>query len=352
LQHQLYESLVSSVEVHGSTLNTTSDGSSLDSLSAGTTASVDYSKRLGNWGHLYLDNSSSYNLTHQQTSGSQLLIANEAYTVPSSGLVRLTQPRELFITSVTDANNIPLQLGLDYTVSQATDPWQLRIFSTGPSHIQPGSVILVTYTVQPNPTGSYSVFANQSQIRLSFWHEMAAVYVRYNFTDNQADSPGFLLQNDELFQAGAEFNWRRWKFNADYIDDHSTLYDYRSYNLAESYSLDAFDHSSFSIDLNQQWTVNYVNTGTGTRQSQNMTFYNFMFHYQWHPIASLSWTAEIGYRQQRGFGLDQDLFAARSYLNWMAGKLQIHLGYEHGFQDIKGETQERDFVFLKARRIF
>ena len=352
IEHKLYESLTSGLEVHGSTLSSSSRDSSLDSLSAGTTASVDYSKRLGTWGRLFIGNSTSFNLTDQQTTGAELLIANEKYTVPNSGLVLLTRPREISIISVTDTNNTPLQLSQDYAVLDATDPWQIQIFSTGPSHINAGATIFITYTVRVNPSGSYSVFANQFQIRLSLWEDMAAVYARYSFTDNRASSPEFLLQNDELFQAGLEFNWHRFKLSADYVNDHSTLFDYISYNLAEGYAVNLSPRSSLGLDLNQQWSVNTFASGTSAEQTQKLTFYNYMLHYEWHPTASLNWNVEVGYRQQRGPGLDQDLFAARTYLNWMLGKLQVHLGYEHGYQNIRGETTDRDFVFLRVKRTF
>ncbi len=352
LQHQLYESLGTGVEVHGSTLNSRADASSLDSFSVGSTVSADYTKRIGSWGRLTINNSSSYNYNEQDTRGAEVVVANESYTVPLNGLVRLTQPRQISIASVTDASGNPLQAGLDYNVIRATDPWQIQIITTGPSHIQSGSIILVTYTIQSNPSGHYSVEANQAYVRLSLWGDLTAVYVRYNVAGSQASSSDFLIQDEELLETGIEFNWHNLRLNADYINDHTTLFDYVSYNLVESYSITLFSDSHLGIDLNQQWADNSFGTGTATNVTEHMTFYSYMLHYDWRPIPSLTWNVEVGYRQQRGLGLDQDLFAARTYLNWYFGKLQAHFGYEHGFQDIQGESRDRDFLFLKARRSF
>ena len=42
----------------------------------------------------------------------------------------LKQPRDISITSVTDSTGaITLVSGLDYTVNQATDPWQIQILN-------------------------------------------------------------------------------------------------------------------------------------------------------------------------------------------------------------------------------
>jgi hypothetical protein len=351
ISHRLYDSLTSGLELHGSTLNSSSGSERLDAISGGPGASIDYSKRLGDWGRLSFGNNVSYTVTDQQSSGSEVPISNESHTVPANGLVRLNQPRAIAVESVTDANHNPLLLGLDYNILKTTDPWQIEILSFGPNHIQPGAIILVTYTVQSNPSGAYSVFANQSQISLRFWREMANVFLRYYFNDNQASSPEFLLQNDEELQVGAEFNWRGLALHGDYTDHHSTLYDFHGYNLSENYSMNFFSHSTLGIDLLQQW-LDFSSTGTSDNQTQHLTFYSFMLHYQWQPATRLNFSAEAGYRRQRGFGFDQDLFAARAYMNWVLGKLELHLGYEHENQELTRERKDRDFAFLRMKRSF
>ena len=357
IQHQLYSSLSSSLEVHGSTLNSSSGGSTLDSTAGGTSGSLNYSKRLAAWAQLSLGDSASYNLTDQQTSGAEQVIANESYTVPVTGLVPLKQPREISITSVTDSTGtITLVPGLDYTVNQTRDPWQIQILNSATiiaNHILSGSAtILVTYTIQSNPSGSYSTFNNESHVRLDFWGGLAGIYAQYNFTDNHASSPGFVLQNDEEFQAGADFNWRSLSLNANYTRDYSTFYDNYSYNLSESYGINAFSHSTLGIALNQNWSIYSFNDESSASRQQKTTFYNYMLHYEWRPTSRLNWNTEAGLQQQRGSGVDQDLFAARTYLNWAVAKLEVHLGYEHQAQDFNGQIQKRDYVFFRVRRNF
>jgi hypothetical protein len=118
--------------------------------------------------------------------------------------------------------------------------------------------------------------------------------------------------------------------------------------------MNVLSHSTLGLNLNQQWNVNSSASvdGEPPLPEQHMTFYNFLLHYEWRPVPRLTWTTEAGYQRQEGFGLDQNLFAARSYLNWMMGKLEFHLGYQHENQDLQHESRERDFVFLRARRTF
>jgi hypothetical protein len=113
-------------------------------------------------------------------------------------------------------------------------------------------------------------------------------------------------------------------------------------------------HSSLGVDLNQQWNINSSPSvdGQPAALNQHMDFYNFMLRYEWRPLPRLTWSSQIGYQRQQGFGLDQNLFAVRTYLNWMMGKLEFHLGYQHENQELTHETRSRDFVFLRARRSF
>lgn len=354
IHHQLFESLATTVQIQGSQFSSSAPGSSYDYQSAGTTASADYTKCLGSWGHLYLDNSTSYNFTQQQTTGSQLQINNESHVVPTNCIVSLKEPRELAVLSVTASNSIPLQAGLDYTLIQNTDPWQIKINQTLGSKIQPGTTILVTYTVQANPSGNYSTFANQAQIRVTFFHDSLGVFARYTFSDNSASSTNLLVADDELFEAGADFTWHNLSLSGNYTDENSTFYRNRSYNLLEDYTMALSPRSSFGVDLTQQWNTT-SSSGVGglpALPQENSQFYNFMAHYEWHPAFRFNWNTEVGYQKATGFGLDQNLFAARTYVNWMVGNLQFNLGYEHENQQLPRETRAQDFVFLRARRDF
>jgi len=264
----------------------------------------------------------------------------------------LNQPRQIAVNTVTFTNGVPLIEGSDYSVVTTTDPWQIQIISFGPNHVQHGSVVLITYTVESNPSGNYSTWANNAQINFRFWQERINLFGRYGFADNQASSPEFLLEDYTEWEGGAEFNWQGVALRADYLAHRGTLYSSRGYNLSEGYVRNVSGSSTLGINLDQQWITYSSCTATTPSEPQHLTYYDFMGHFDWHPLTRVNWSLEAGYRQQRGLGFDQDLFAVRTYINWAMGKLEVRLGYEHEARDLTSEKQLRDFGFLRVRRNF
>ena len=350
LQHQLYESLSSSLDVHGASSSSDYNGSTSDLLSAGMDASVNYSKRLGSWGHLMLGNSAIFEQTDQQSVGTISHVYNES-VIMTNQPVRLSQSRVIAasVTVVDSATHLPLLVNVNYTLTQIGEVWEIQ--SVGPLDPFYGKTALVSYDFQPNPSGSYSTFSDTMQARLELWRGLADIHARYSLTDNKADSPGFVFENTEQFQAGADFNWKHLRLAADYTDSRSSLYSYYSYSTAETYSTPATTHSTLGINLRQQWSY-YPSSGSAANPNNEVTYFDYMLRYEWSPDSMLNWNAETGLQQQRGNGQDQDLFAARTYLNWMVGKLNVHLGYEYENQRYPAEMRERHFVFLRVRRNF
>jgi hypothetical protein len=353
LQHQLYESLQSSADIHGSHQNSTFQGAKLDLSSVGTDVGLNYTKRLGTWGRLFIGNSATFDFTDQESSGTSVFIANEPHTLVSGVPARLDQPRVITIVSVTTTpanGNIPLTENLDYTVDRSTDPWQIQIVPTSLIIVSPAQV-LVNYTVEPNPSGSYTTFSDQPQIRLDLWDGMVGIYARYNYTENHANDPGFVLEDIREVQVGADFSRRGWRFNANYTDRKSSFFDYYAYSLSEGYSGRLTAESSLGVDLHQRWSF-YPNNNGSTNVAEEVDFYDFMIRYDWHPLHNLEWAAEGGYQIQRGQGLNQDLFVARTYVKWLVGKLDIHLGYEYQNQQYTAQKRDRNFVFVRMTRSF
>jgi len=353
VHHQLYQSLASSLEVQGSTLNSSSGDSTLDSYSLQTTGTADYTKRLGNWGRLSIGESLSYTATDQEASGSQTTIDNESHVVPSTGVVMLDQPNALEVVTVFYGTT-PLIPGVsgDYTVNQTSNPWQILINFGGPSHVPPGATILVTYNIQSNPTGTYSTLANQSKVTVSFFNDMADVYVGYNLTQNQASSPDFLLQNLNQFQTGADFHWRGLSLSGNYTDTKSTLYDSTAYNLGENYTLATFLRTRVGVNFSQEWDRYTYTTALPGNENQYSTYYNFMVFCEWHPTVHLSWDTEAGLQRAMGSQVNQNLFAVRTYLNWTVGKLEVHLGYEYENNRYTSQLMNSNYAFFRIRRYF
>jgi hypothetical protein len=73
---------------------------------------------------------------------------------------------------------------------------------------------------------------------------------------------------------------------------------------------------------------------------------------RWALTRALSWLNEGGVRFQRGEGFDQDLFTARTALDYRYGQLSVQLGYDYQDENFLGELRRRHFAFLRAKRSF
>jgi hypothetical protein len=350
LQHQLYESLTSSIDVHGASVDTSSSSSSVNTYSAGTTGTLGYNKRLSNWGHLSITDTTGYNLTWQDVSGTEQLIANESHIVPPNGIIFLDHPNELAWVSLTGPNGTPVYIeGQDYTLDTTANPWQVRIINTGPSNILPGQTVNANYYIQPGPTGSYGTFNDYVEVRLDFWQNLAGLFFRYSTSENQTSTAGLVLNNINQIQTGGDFNWHKLHLAATYTDRNSTYNSYKSFTTSEGYTLLAGAHNTASINFNQQWSTY---PGNGTNPSQQAEFYSWTGRDDWRPVSCFSWSFEGGYEQQHGDGFDNNFIVARSYINWTIGRLDVKLGYEFQDQEYTAETRQRNFAYLRVRRSF
>jgi hypothetical protein len=353
VQHQLYESLSSALDVHGIDSRSSSAGSELDVDTVGTTSTESYSKLLGTWGHLTIGNAANYEITQQHTVGTLAYIAREAHTVTAANsFFRLKVPRVTSIVNITgDLSHgfQPLIEGVDYIVDSTVDPWQITIQFTsltiqGLQNSSGVVKLLVSYDVVPNPTGCFSSLADQFQVRLDLFNQLVGVYSRINYIENWTHMPGLVLENLSEFQAGADFSWRGLHLNGNYTDRVSSFYSYRSFDTSEGYSFRLPDNAGMGIDLHQQWSTYSPN--------QRTTYDDILAHFDWQPAAHLNWKIEGGIQRQRGGGVDQDLAVARTHLEWAAGKIRANLGYEYQDRDLSGQTLGSHFIYLRLRRNF
>lgn len=353
VEHQLYESLTSAIDVHGIDSRSSSAGSELDVDTVGTTSTETYSKLLGTWGRLTIGNAANYETTELYSTGTQLFVARESHTATAANsFFRLKVPRDTSIVSVTgDLSHgfQPLVEGVDYIVDSTVDPWQITIQFTSLTvqglETANGSVkVLVSYNVIPNPSGNYSSLADQFQVRLDLFQQLLSFYSRLNFIQNWTCTPGLVLENLSEFQAGAEFSWRGLYLNGNYTDRNSSFYSYRSFDTSEGYSFRLPDNAGMGIDLHQQWSTYSPN--------QKIDYYDFLAHFDWQPAPQLNWKVEGGIQHQTGGGADQDLGVARTYLEWTAGKIRANLGYEYQDRDLSGQFLKSHFIYLRLRRNF
>jgi hypothetical protein len=352
INHQLYESLGSHLDLHGLKSDNHSTGAAFGSSTYGLTGSVGYTKRLGAWGSLSVNNSATFDRSAQSSTGDVLVIPSESYAIPAAGpmIIRLKSPRVVSITSVTK-NNVPLDAD-EWRVLAGSDPWQIEFTGGGVHAVTNGDTIVITYIVQPNPTGRYTTTNYTTGVMLRCWHDQLGVRLNYQNTTNHTAAAGLVLQDLRQYQVGADAGWHGLKADASYTHERSTLYAFQSRALSESYSVPVSPSSTVGVTLNQQW-INYpAGSGSSTQQAQDFSYYNYLLHYDWHPGGGLSLNAEGGLQRQRGSLVDQNLLAARVHLTWIRGKLEVHCGFEHENLEYVNDTYARNFIFVRMRRNF
>jgi len=352
LNHQLYESLGSHLDVHGLEADSRSSGATLDSTTYGVTGTFTYTKRLGQWGSLSANTSESFDLTDQRSAGGELVIPSESYTIPAAGpmIIRLRSPRVVSITSITK-NNVPLDPD-EWRALVGSDPWQVQFLGGGAHAVTSGDTVVITYIVQPNPTGTYTTTNFVGGFMVRFWHDQLGVRLNYQSTTNHTSTSGFVLQDLTQYQVGTDANWHGLRGDASYTHVRSTLYSFQNRSLSESYSVPFSSSSTLGLTFNQQW-INYpAGSGDSAQRAEDLSYYNYLLHYDWHPGGGLSVHVEGGLQQQRGTLEDQNLLAARVHLAWVRGKLEVHCGFDHENLEYVNDVYGRNFVFLRMRRNF
>jgi hypothetical protein len=352
LNHQLYESLNSHLDLHGADSTNDSAGANLRSSTCGIAVSVNYNKRLGAWGRLTFGNSVAYDLSSQESSGDELVVPDESYTIPAVGpmIIRLKTPSDVSITSIT-RNNSPLDPS-EWIAIRTSDPWQIQFVSGGVHALTGGDAVVITYVVKPNPTGHYSTRSYMADIALRFWHEQAGVRASYMTTGSHSSSQQFVLQSITQYQLGADVGYGAFHADGSYNHLQSNLYSYQIRSLSESYSRPLSEASTLGVNFYQQWNDFPAGSGSSAQEAQQLEFYSYMARYEWRPRTEFNLSAEAGLQQQRGSAQDQNLFAVRVYFNWQFSKLEAHLGYEHENREYVADTSGRNYFFLRMRRNF
>jgi len=346
LSHQLYESLVSSVDLHGNTLDATSPGASSSITRYGLGLSEAYTKNLGGKSRLSLGYSGRFDQEQDENTGAILQVIDEPHTLTDGIVTYLNQP-EVVIPSVevTDSSGRTVyRLLLDYQLIPNGALVEIR--RVPGSTIPNGGSILADYTVAVRPSDSFTTIGNQVSFRLDLFDNLVGLYARWNVVNNHGGET-LVLQNINDRIVGTDFTWRWLRAGAEYEDYESNLAPYTAARLFQSLSFDLGreDNSTLSFNFNQAWTT-YEDSAT------KQASYDFICRFRTRFTRYLSWTAEGGVHLNRGPGFDQTLWVARTGLEYSRGQLAVTLAYDHLYQDYLGELRQGNFLSLRAKRTF
>jgi hypothetical protein len=342
LSHQLYESLTSKLLFQGSRQSSHSTDSSLASKRSGVGLEENYSKRLGSWGRLSVVGNINFAQERRESSGQNILVADESHSLTDGLPIFLRQPNVLSVYSVTDVRGRLYQKELDYVLVQQGIQTEIRRVPGG--LIANGSTVLISYAAATPPSGGFHTLARMLQVRLELFDQQFAVYGRLNFIENTGAR--FLVLQDVTDRViGTELKWQWLQLGAEQEVFESNLSSFRSQRLSESFSFDWSTRTKLSLDLSQAWIRFYDSNRTRYNQS-------VIARCRTQLLPFLAYSIEGGVRRETGRDFNQQLATLRSTLDFDYGLLVVNVGYEFEKESYLTDRHQKHFLFMHAKRRF
>lgn len=350
LQHQLYESLLSTLTLRAS------DNEFGDNINDGFYRrygggiSFGYTKRLTDTTRLRINNSTFVDHVDQMNQGT---VVNERHALLPNGEEGAPYPYSFFLNLpgvilativITDQQRVQIfQLGSDYEIIPDGNRALVRWIVLPGRPIPPA--VLASYQSEPTPPGNYEIFSEYFQARLEFWKNLWGVYGRVNLSRNNAEE---ILRVYELtsYVLGSDVTWRWLNAGAEYEIYDSTGSSYRAARLFESLRFTLDEVSALNVDF-LQTLINYQDPN---RQEQD---YRFIARYRRALSHRLAFDVDAGVQVRRGEGVDQLNATLRPHLKYVVGKTTIDTGYDYEFLNfLDNERRQKHMLYVRLKRMF
>ena len=359
VRHQLYESLNSSLEGHGSyEQDDTAGGGPSTFDNYGVTLSESYTKRLQSWGRLSIGTGATVDHLDQHSPSGVQTIFGEAHVIylpgsPGYQPVYLSQPQVVASSVAVNVGSDTLVPNTDFTLATSGELTEVRLVVPASAHVQSllqtndSLSVAVTYQCDVLNHASYETVNLAAQVRLDLFGCLG-VYGRLNDLNNDAPA-GVLAQTLRDLTGGVDFKRKWFRAGAEYENYDSSYTQYRSLRLFQDFEFTLSDASSLGFDFNQSL---YTYVGGGGDQTQ----YQFKSHYNARLPLNFTWYLEGGafVQDYAGYHLLQGM--ARTGFGWVCGKLSLRMGYEYNTQattsGVWREDREKHRFFTYLRRTF
>lgn len=352
LQHQLYDSLTSTLMLRGSDFDSSDPTTSTSTLRYGGGLSEVYNKRLSDTSRLRLSNSILIDHTDQHVdSENAISIKNERHTfsegggLPDAFFLNLPNVIASSIVVTDDHDSQPAYIeNFDYRVIQNGSRTLIERLSPF-SQIPPNAVVLVDYDAIPTPSGNYETVTEGFEVRLEFWQGLLGVYGRVNLSLNNAPSE-LRIQNVHAYTVGSDLTWRWLRAGAEFNIYNSTLSDYESARLFQTLTFRPDAESTFGLEFTEAW-IDYTSAHRQEQDFQVITRYHRALTHH------LAVDADAGVSLRRGAGFDQTLAVIRPSLKYVVGRMSIDTGYNYQYElFLNNEERQKHMFFFRLKRTF
>jgi hypothetical protein len=342
VRHQLYESLTSVLDLHGSRIRSDSPDTTFQATRYGAGVDESYTKRLPAKGRLSLGYGVRLDRERRETTGALLSVLDEPHTLTDGIPVLLTQPGIVRVGSVSDPAGFPYTETLDYVLLPLGTQTEIRRVSGG--RIPNGGTVLVDYTAAAPPSDAFSTLSQSGRVRLELFDRLVALYGRVNVVTNYGGE-SLVLKDITDTIVGMESLWCWVRAGAEYEEYDSNLSPFRAVRAFQSFAFEPTDRSTLSLDFTQSRTT-YPQDGLMQRSL------NFIGRFRARVASPLFFSLEGGVRRERGRGLDQDQATVRTALDFAYGQMTANAGYEFLDETLIGERHVRHFYLLHVKRTF
>ncbi len=357
LRHQLYESLGSTLDAHGSHQENSgfSSTSSTDRVGLGFFES--YNKRVQSWGRLTAGVGLVADHEQDQSTGSIITSIDEPHQLylPTSlqyHPVYLSRPRVVAGSIQVSVLGDVLIEGSDYQIITSGELTEVQLLIPPSSHLNSlllgndNLAVTVTYQSDSLNNAAYESLNGIFQVRLDLYGNFG-IYARVNWMDNNAP-PEVLVQTLTDFVGGVDYHWRWFRLGAEYEDYNSNFSEYQAERFYQTADFRLDERSSLNVSLNETF---YSYAG-GRTQTQ----YQFLTRYSARLWSAFNWYVEGGCSLQDVIGTEQLQGSARTGFNWTRGKLSLRTGYEYNTQSTTSslwtEQREKHRLFVYLKRTF
>lgn len=350
LRHRLYESLTSTVDVHGTyDENSTPNGDAFNDR-YGIGVREDYTKRLGSVGRLTMGGGVVADHEDHEAPFSIINVIDEPHALFAPGSaahpVYLNNPRVIGGTVSVRVGALVAREGFDYRLIPSGELTEIQRIRTSVIIPADGTQVLVSYQSSSLYNASFESLNGFFQVRVDLYNTVG-VYGRINWLDNNAP-PRVLTETLTDLVGGVDAHWRWFRAGAEYEDFDSNFTQYKAWRFFETFTYQPMEASTVGVEFNQL----FYRYPDGRRDTQ----YQFISRFTSQLNRWLWWNVEAGYFMQDAFGVEQDLAAARTDLSFVRGKLSIKVGYQYNYQLITQsraeEERNRNFAYLSLRRYF
>jgi hypothetical protein len=278
LQHSLFESLTTHLEVHGAQ----TDFSTGRVTETGGTVSVAYTKKLPRQSLLHLNYTQSYSVTENKTGDTILKQFNELHTVPDLPPLEILLNNPDIIHASTGDIVVKTRDGLhtytegvDYTVRQQGVQTFIVIPTIPPAGsifpITPGTVLSIDYSYHSNISLKYATTGRSASASLYLDDNHFLAYARMTDTSNE-----ILEGNVGTSRISDTSNYKVGFERRDDPVTYGASYDYSSSSVGNNQTLNGYwrytrnyGTSSLQIDLRDLLTLNSSGSQTGSTDYTN-----------------------------------------------------------------------------------